>query len=130
MNWKKKKAMIRRNLKWIVPALLLMYVAMSAHEAQAQTAFTTGNQLVSRMQEYEKNDKEEGSSSYFNSGLFVGFVDGVHDATHSKYSLHRGVTVGQLCAVVSKYLKEHPERWSEPASLLVIDALEKAFPKK
>jgi hypothetical protein len=74
---------------------------MSAHEAQAQTAFTTGNQLVSRMQEYEKNDKEEGSSSYFNSGLFVGFD-----------------------------LKEHPERWSEPASLLVIDALEKAFPKK
>jgi hypothetical protein len=37
---------------------------------------------------------------------------------------------GEAVSIVSKFLKDHPERWTEPAFLLVIDALEKAFPKK
>ena len=37
---------------------------------------------------------------------------------------------GQLAAVVSKYLTNHPEKWSEPAVDLVIKALQEAFPLK
>ena len=38
--------MIRRTLKWIVPALLLMCVVMSAHEVKASKVFMDGNELV------------------------------------------------------------------------------------
>jgi hypothetical protein len=41
-----------------------------------------------------------------------------------------GLMVGQLAAVVSKYLKNHPEKRSEPAVDLVIKALKEAFPLK
>ena len=36
----------------------------------------------------------------------------------------------QLSAVVSKYVKEHPEQWSENPQVLVSRALQQAFPCK
>jgi len=41
-----------------------------------------------------------------------------------------GLMVGQLAAVVSKYLKNRPEKWSEPAVDLVIKASQEGFPLK
>jgi hypothetical protein len=122
--------MIRRSLKWIMPALLLMCVAMSAQEAQAGGAFVTGNKLVKWMQANEECDKNEKDCPYFDSGMFIGYVTGVMDATHWMHSIPTGVMAGQLYAIVSKFLKEHPERWSEPGDSIVIDALKKAFPKR
>ena len=39
-------------------------------------------------------------------------TSGVGDAI---WYVPAGLMVGQLAAVVSKYLKNHPERWNEPA---------------
>ena len=41
-----------------------------------------------------------------------------------------GVTVGQLCDVVGKYLEDHPEELHERAQYLVARALRLAFSPK
>ena len=56
-----------------------------------------------------------------------GYVSGVGDAMGY---VPAGLMAGQLAAVVSKYLTNHPEKWSEPAVDLVIKALQEAFPLK
>jgi hypothetical protein len=47
----------------------------------------------------------------------------MHEPTHD-YGKHAHK---EICAIVSKYLKQHPERWNEPAFDLVIDALKQSF---
>ena len=125
--------MKRRSLKWIVPILVSLCVAMSAHEAQAY--FFDGNNLVEWMRAYDKMVGTSCSSAdpeciddVRNACTFLGYVMGVHDSSWYDYSVPEGVTVNQLAAVVSKYLKEHPERWSSSAYYLVKDALQRAFP--
>ena len=121
--------MIRRSLKWIIPTLVLICVDISAREAQAQGVFVMGNDLVKWM---EACKKCENFQSYIFAGQcmqFTGYVIGVHDANPLRYSLPEGVTQGRVCAIVSKFLKEHPEKCSAPAASLVIEALKKAFPK-
>jgi hypothetical protein len=44
-----------------------------------------------------------------------------------KYNIPEGSDSGQICAIVVKFLKEHPEKWHEPASSLIIEALMEAF---
>jgi hypothetical protein len=56
------------------------------------------------------------------------YVVGVCDANLVDYPLPAGVTRDQLADVVSQYLKENPKRLANPASMLVIRAVEKAFP--
>jgi hypothetical protein len=111
---------------------------MSAHAEKAEV-FIDGNTLVEWMRGYDTNLKTKGRclandakclESMVDAHNFFGYVLGVHDATNWKYSTPDGVMDNQLCAVVSKYLKAHPERWSYSAYSLVIDALKEAFPKK
>jgi len=33
-----------------------------------------------------------------------------------------------MCAIVAKYLNDHPEEWSMPAHVLVMRAFKQAFP--
>lgn len=37
-------------------------------------------------------------------------------------------TINQVVKIVTKYLEDHPERLSEDENILIIDALEQAFP--
>ncbi len=124
--------MIHRRLKWIMPALLLMCVAMSAHEVQARTVFITGNELAGWMKGYDiqkRGDCRE-VACRGHATSFVMYVVGVCDANLVDYPIPGGVTRDQLAGVVSQYLKENPKRWANPASMLVTEALKKAFPKK
>jgi hypothetical protein len=92
--------------------------------------FVVGNDLVEYMREYEKIERGDTSAMLSLASRYTGYVTGVYDATRFQYSYPPNVTRGQLCAIVAKYLKEHPERWNQPASDLVIEALKQAFPKE
>ncbi len=118
-----------RNLMWILLSLLLTYVTISAHEVQAQTILMTGNELVKWMQEHDKYERGDSGTEEVKASAFIGYIMGIHDATLSKYAIPKSATRDQLVAVISKFLKEHPEQWSYSASLLVQQALIKAFPK-
>jgi hypothetical protein len=67
----------------------------------------------------------------FDIGRFVGYVVGISDAYGGVlFCIPEGVKVGQLASIVTTYLKNHPEKWNQSASELVIDALATAFPCK
>ena len=124
--------MISRGLKWILPILLLICIAMSAYEAQARTVFVTGVELVGWMKGYDiqkRGDCRE-VECRDHAASFRMYVVGICDASFVEYPMPGGVTRDQLAEVVSKYLKENPERWGNPATFLVDKALRKAFPKK
>ena len=122
--------MISRGLKWILPILLLICIAMSAYEAQARTVFVTGVELVGWMKGYDiqkRGDCRE-VECRDHAASFRMYVVGICDASFVDYPMPGGVTRDQLAEVVSKYLKQNPKKWGNPAFLLVIRALEKAFP--
>ncbi|WP_143524249.1 Rap1a/Tai family immunity protein [Pseudomonas sp. 382] len=94
--------------------------------ALSQPAWSiTGNDLIGWIPDYERATK-----STFNSGMFLGYTAGVAEATVGVlFCPPPEVTNGQNAAIVAKWLRQNPERWAEPASNLVITALQKAYPK-
>jgi hypothetical protein len=104
--------------------VLFAVLVLSCHSAFAMS----GNELVDGMRVYLKADKDSTKADYLLAGNYLGYVQGVAEATASNYSLPNGVTADLLCHIVAKFLEKHPERWSEPASRLVCNALQEAFP--
>ena len=47
---------------------------------------------------------------------------------HTLFNIPDGVTIGQACDVVGKWLDMHPEELNKPARQLVAEALKEAFP--
>ena len=92
------------------------------------------NDLIEGMRAYEKYSTGLLMSPVdaFNNGYFTGYIMGcVGTLPHDGYyTLPDNVTVGQLCAIFTKYMNNHPEYWNLPASLLVYFALIDAFPKR
>lgn len=62
----------------------------------------------------------------------VGYVDGIADAAVALgYACYpTGLVRAEIREVVIKYLRDHPERLSDPAPLLVLNGLFEAFPCK
>lgn len=113
--------------------ILLLYLSVSS----LYGAWKTGNYLITawkasqRIEQFRPGqaitaqivtDSQEDS-------LFTGYVCGVADSLWN-LSYPTGVTIGQLCAIVGKYLEEHPEKLHLSGSLLVISAFNEAFPSK
>lgn len=69
-------------------------------------------------------------SDVYDSGVFFGFVVGVHDTFEGINIIctNNQVKAGQILAVVKKYVKDHPEKLDRPAKTLVFLALATAFP--
>lgn len=85
--------------------------------------YMKGDTLVEYMRAYEGVGPDP---STYQVGAFMGYVIGAYDAAPDLCSGDQ-VTVGQLCSVVAKYLKDHPEAWDRPARDLVNTALQQAF---
>ena len=112
-------------------ASLFAALFLFASPAHAGTIrYVTGNDLVDQMQNYEKALARDHTMDPVKAGMFMGYVTGVADATRMLYDQPEGVTKGQIAAIVAKYLRAHPENWSEPASDLVVAAMLEAFPIK
>lgn len=114
---------------WILVLSILMVLAF-AQTRKCMAYHFSGNEFVEYMGEYDKDVARASEVDYFKDGIFSGYAAGVCDAAESIYSIPHNATKGQILAVVSKYLKNHPEKWSEPAASLVIEALQEAFPLK
>jgi len=106
-------------------SLIIVILLLNMGNAWAD-AFTDGNELHKWQLE-----KENPNGSAFKSGLYSGYVNGVVDTNDEiLFCTTRGVTRGQLSAVVTKYLNNNPERWNYAAHILVNDAMKNAFPCK
>jgi hypothetical protein len=75
----------------------------------------------------KEHDKTKADANQLKAGQYLGYVSGVGDAMGY---VPAGLMVGQLVAVVSKYHKNRPEKWSEPAVDVVIKASQEGFPLK
>lgn len=62
-------------------------------------------------------------------GRFTGYVAAIHDSLDGTIVCGGAdVSLGQVTAVVSKYIQDHPEVWNGPAPAIVLVALGEAFP--
>ena len=106
--------------------LITLFIMLCTFSSNSWAGFISGNHLHGWLLE-----KENSIGSKFNSGLFSGYVSGVVDMGDGiLFCTASGVTVGQYGAVVAKYINNNPEKWNISAHLLVVSALEEAFPCK
>ncbi len=77
---------------------------------------------------YEKEQKTE--LDYINRAYYIGFIDGLNGFNGDLYCTTDNVKMGQLYAIVRKYIKNNPEKWNEGKYLLVLKPLREAFPCK
>ena len=73
--------------------------------------------------------KQEAHDSGFCLGLVSGVAETMNDEEGVDFS-DAAITRDQLIRVVGKYMEDHPEQLSKPASWLVRQALIKAFPAR
>jgi hypothetical protein len=104
--------------------VLFAVFVLSCHSAFAMS----GGDLIDGMRSYLKAEKDYTKADYLLAGNYMGYVQGVAEATVSDYSLPSEVTPDNLCHIVANYLEKHPKRWSEPAAHLVRSAILEAFP--
>jgi hypothetical protein len=118
------RGIIMKTWKYVL--VLCAFMSLVFSQGNAVAGFYTGNDLVKDMREYDK--KEAGASDFSPVGAayFVGYITGVSDAS-VLFNAPRYMTVRRVCDIVAKYLKDHPEQWAEPASDIVIKALEEAY---
>jgi hypothetical protein len=111
----------------LVMALAAM-VLCTALDSSAQ--LIDGHKLVADMQEFEKAERKDPDTNCQQAFFYVGYVTGVYDASDDFYPYPGKPTIKEICSLVAKYLKDNPGKWGRPADLLIIEALQKAFPKK
>jgi len=106
--------------------MLLTFLLSPSVGADSNGYVYDGNSLVAKMKVYEKT-VGRGAPEICSGFEFHGYVLGVFDATCYMYNAPDKIPSLQICAIVAKYLKDHPERWNQTASYLVMSAFGEAF---
>jgi hypothetical protein len=122
----------KMKAKCLTPALSA-FCLLVLLPLQATADFIDGNQLVEWMRDYEMVlvEKRPESANSTNAGAYLGYVAATSDLLSSMLDADIGkMTVGQVCAVVAKFLKAHPEHWDKTAKSLVRQALFEGFGRK
>ena len=109
---------------------LLVIVFLIGVPGSGYCSFFTGNELVEWMRDYDIHQSGGTSKSgKVDVNRYILYIAGVADVLQSLGLIRaKGVTVGQHCAVVTKYLKANPEKWHQSALSLILEALFEAFP--
>ncbi|UCD68921.1 MAG: hypothetical protein JSW48_02125 [Betaproteobacteria bacterium] len=108
-------------------AILMIAGAMLALPVQA--GFVNGHELMDAAREVEKAAANQPNASFYDVGRFFGYIEAVSDVfTGVRFCPSANVTVGQVAAIVIKWLEDHPEDRHYSADSLVKAALEEAFP--
>ena len=109
---------------------VILAAALASSNARGSGGYYSGRDLVEGMKEQEKPAADR-SRDCVKAAEFAGFVEGVHDAL-DRYTFCSPPNgpLGDVLAVVRKYVKANPEEWDRPAGVLVERALKQAFPCK
>ena len=120
---------------WIVVMLSLLPTGL----AVAQRA-TVGRDLYGYWKAYERVQSERSPSAadLADSGAYMGYVQGVSEALRdidalsgvtTAFEIPASVPLSKVYAAVGRYLAAHPQLWGSPATWLVMQALESAYPR-
>lgn len=112
------------------PIKLATLILALACSVQAGVYFKTGLELLSDGQHWNKHFTEQSSTEYISGAVtyFQGYVCGVVSAERHSLNIPAGAQVDQLCKIVFDYLQNNPSKLHKPASDIIVEALEKAFP--
>ncbi len=110
--------------------VLMFFCLFLGQQGMAQATFVDGMRLKEWSDAAER--LEEGNSrnmdAYF-TGLYMGYVEGVADIMDGTIICLPGeTTIGQIIAIVTKFLKNNPEKWKMPANYIIGYALTPVFP--
>lgn len=95
----------------------------------AVAGFVDGNELSKWNPSVEKVMQRAASNEdYPDYYQFMGYTQGAYDANSYLLCPPDKFTTRQLMGVVSKYLKENPNRWNLSGGMLVYMAVSEAFP--
>ena len=107
-------------------------VALLLSSTCAVAAFWDGHELVLHMRDYEllAHYVPADRTVPVSAGDYRAYILGVFDVLTSNGSvcIMHTTTAGEVSTVVTEFLEANPQRWSEPAYVLVRDALQEAFP--
>ena len=117
-------------MKWILILITLLFATQ-----QANASFYIGRDLQAQIEKCDSRSRI-GSDALVSvsvaCGRRAGYVAGVFDAYYrtarQKDCTPDTVTLGQLQAVVEKYLNNHPEDWHFSANSLILNAVNEAWP--
>ena len=97
--------------------------------------FSDGNELLEACRQTIEFSDSDDKYNEFNAGSCWGYIRATNDmyevmAQNAKRTICVSPRIGrkQITMVVVKYLKEHPERLHNVASLLIYQAFQEAFP--
>ena len=97
--------------------------------------FSDGNALLEACRQSTEKSESDNRFNEFNAGSCWGYIRATNDmyevmAQNAKRTICVSPKIGrkQITMVVVKYLKEHPERLHNVASLLIYEAFQEAFP--
>ena len=113
----------------LVTLAFSLMVAVVSASGQVQTSSGLHDDWI----DYQKTEMETATTAgdAMDTGLYVGYVMASADFMMAAglLDMSKIASLAQLCAIVGKYLDDHPELWDRPAEGLVVEALEQAFPK-
>jgi hypothetical protein len=118
-------------------ALLLVVASLLVASPVMAGPFMNGNDLQKYCSIMDQPSDSHSMIDAQHMGICFGFIEAFNDFHSSLLTLDDFVplfcipekaTVSQLIQVVSKYLKENPEKLHLDASYLIIHALREAFP--
>lgn len=112
---------MKNSIATAAMSLVCIAAGAQAPPEPFQSAFESGNSLLSRALNRSTNEAD------FGKALF--FVRGVSDATSgTTHCAPESVTNGQILAMSIKLLEEWPEQRHRAAASYVIHAMREAFP--
>lgn len=111
-------------IRKIAVALLVCTASICAH------ATYSGNDLLVGLIEGDKVQEEKQNANTAKAGVAIGYVMGVSDTLHNSRvtCLPKAATIGQVVAVVQKFLGNNPAKRHLSADILIEAAIQDAFP--
>lgn len=127
--------------KLVVIAGFAVVVALSVNtQVPAQNLFQTGKELHDWSLAYQRTENNSARGrDYYSASTYLGYIVGAIDG-YSYGLVQQGVpvpfyvppqvTMTEICAVIGKYLDDHPQLWSYPAGVIILDAIVTSYPKR
>jgi hypothetical protein len=111
---------------------ILTTLIIAAIPLQSSAGFVDGNELSRLLGAHSRMIENRGiPGDAQDASTLMGYIMGTHDTLENvSFCTPPNSTVGQLAAVVKKYVNDNPDKWTLPGKILVRWALTDAFPCK
>jgi hypothetical protein len=118
----------RKHMRFLRTFLLTLTVLFALPSASNGESYYNDGQKMLKF--VDSCDNKKDTESDLACAYIAGYVAGVFDSRggNEVFCFPKGVTLRQSRAILSNFIKKHPENWNKNAALFVTVALIEAFP--